>query len=172
MRGLLDGFRARTSFSASGALPSRRRPRSPRRIGVDLRLRRAPLDSTRAFSSPNLTPALEPTRGDRNRRSRTARPSSAASPRASATRAGGRPRDTATARGRDDRDHGPVPSGSRADMFIGRYVETAGLGGRLLRILNLGNYLFPHLSLNTPPHAGRAGGGEGMWNPFPCLLFA
>ena len=67
---------------------------------------------------------------------------------------------------------GPVPSGSRADMFIGRYVETAGLGGRLLRILNLGNYLFPHLSLNTPPHAGRAGGGEGMWNPFPCLLFA
>ena len=66
----------------------------------------------------------------------------------------------------------PVPSGSRADMFIGRYVETAGLGGRLLRILNLGNYLFPHLSLNTPPHAGRAGGGEGMWNPFPCLLFA
>ena len=67
---------------------------------------------------------------------------------------------------------GPVPSGSRAEMFIGRYVETAGLGGRLLRILNLGNYLFPHLSLNTPPHAGRAGGGEGMWNPFPCLLFA
>ena len=57
--GLIDGFRARRSFSASGALPSRRRPRSPRRTGVVLRLRRTPLDATRSFSSPNLTPALE-----------------------------------------------------------------------------------------------------------------
>ena len=60
--GLIDGFRAQKSFSASGALPSRRRPRSPRRTGVVLRLRRTPLDSTRLFSSPESRPNTGSTR--------------------------------------------------------------------------------------------------------------
>ena len=98
--GLIDGFCAQKSFSAPSALPSRRRPRSPRRTGVDLRLRRAPLDSTRSFSSPNLTPALEPTRTDCNRRSPTTRPTFAASHGTRATRGDDRLREQATARGR------------------------------------------------------------------------